>query len=1084
MDDIALKKQEQVSVPEYGNILAEYNNALTIVDDIVLKKYVGNLNKLEIVPLEDSLIENNIQDNIRIFKINEMVYEKDEFSTYKFASVFNTIANLNCSVFLILNSDEKKTNFYMGIRIADDMHEASYVEQAVENALKGQFPGTKTEKCDYEAINELIKKIKIKNISSVSCVANPRENITSDNNFVQGIEKLVLSMQGQKYTAIIIADSTSHEQMNEIRKGYETVYTQLTPFSKRQINYGNSNSISYSRSESKGSSVGHSDTEGTSDSRSETVSKSESSSHSVSSENAAGKAMKGVAAAVNLVGVALAVPSGGMSLTAGALVGGTLGAMVNNIGGIVSKTNSSSNSESTTNSYSDTHSVNHSSTESVSENESRSKTQGISGGTSNGITITADNKIVSDILSRIDRQIKRMDEFESLGMYQCAAYFMAEDTSTAEIAASTYKALMSGTNTGVEISAINSWLENPDKKRVEMLGKYVTNFIHPVFKYSGAMGNIEVTPCSFVSGNELALHMGLPRHSVSGLPVINHADFGKEVVKYSDMSKSGNTINLGKIFNMGSVYSNSISLDVESLSMHTFITGSTGSGKSNTIYEMLGHLLEKGINFMVIEPAKGEYKNVFGGRKNVFVYGTNPNYTPLIKINPFRFAKGIHVYEHIDRLIEIFNVCWPMYAAMPAVLKEAVLKAYEDCGWDLTLSQNPKGDIYPNFKDLLDELTYVIRNSAYSEEVKSNYMGSLVTRVKSLTNGLNGQIFTSDEIDNQTLFDKNVIIDLSRVGSAETKSLIMGILIMRLGEYRMSDASTMNSPLRHITVLEEAHNILKKTSTDQDPENPSIGGKSVELLSNAIAEMRTYGEGFIIADQSPSAVDVSAIRNTNTKIIMRLPDEIDRRSAGKAAALNDAQIDEIAKLPKGVAVIYQNDWVDPVLCRINKFSEKEMPYQHIRTTGKNVDEKKFKTEVLKLLLKDRCVEAEEADTDFIINNINRVDISEALKSKLKDIIYENNIDIFEDEKFGELSSLVAGIMSAQPGIKETADNAESIEYIHGIFSNMILNNTENISDELRILTIQCFMRDMVTNSPENKVLYSDWREKFKEGRLF
>ena len=595
MDDIALKKQEQVSVPEYGNILAEYNNALTIVDDIVLKKYVGNLNKLEIVPLEDSLIENNIQDNIRIFKINEMVYEKDEFSTYKFASVFNTIANLNCSVFLILNSDEKKTNFYMGIRIADDMHEASYVEQAVENALKGQFPGTKTEKCDYEAINELIKKIKIKNISSVSCVANPRENITSDNNFVQGIEKLVLSMQGQKYTAIIIADSTSHEQMNEIRKGYETVYTQLTPFSKRQINYGNSNSISYSRSESKGSSVGHSDTEGTSDSRSETVSKSESSSHSVSSENAAGKAMKGVAAAVNLVGVALAVPSGGMSLTAGALVGGTLGAMVNNIGGIVSKTNSSSNSESTTNSYSDTHSVNHSSTESVSENESRSKTQGISGGTSNGITITADNKIVSDILSRIDRQIKRMDEFESLGMYQCAAYFMAEDTSTAEIAASTYKALMSGTNTGVEISAINSWLENPDKKRVEMLGKYVTNFIHPVFKYSGAMGNIEVTPCSFVSGNELALHMGLPRHSVSGLPVINHADFGKEVVKYSDMSKSGNTINLGKIFNMGSVYSNSISLDVESLSMHTFITGSTGSGKSNTIYEMLGHLLKKAL---------------------------------------------------------------------------------------------------------------------------------------------------------------------------------------------------------------------------------------------------------------------------------------------------------------------------------------------------------------------------------------------------------------------------------------------------------------------------------------------------------
>ena len=54
--------------------------------------------------------------------------------------------------------------------------------------------------------------------------------------------------------------------------------------------------------------------------------------------------------------------------------------------------------------------------------------------------------------------------------------------------------------------------------------------------------------------------------------------------------------------------------------------------------------------------------------------------------------------------------------------------------------------------------------------------------------------------------------------------------------------------------------------------------------------MRTYGEGFIIADQAPGLLDMAVIRNTNTKIIMRLPDESDRQLVGKAAGLNDDQI--------------------------------------------------------------------------------------------------------------------------------------------------------------------------------------------------
>ena len=175
-----------------------------------------------------------------------------------------------------------------------------------------------------------------------------------------------------------------------------------------------------------------------------------------------------------------------------------------------------------------------------------------------------------------------------------------------------------------------------------------------------------------------------------------------------------------------------------------------------------------------------------------------------------------------------------------------------------------------------------------------------------------------------------MIIDLSRVGSMETKSLLMGVLVLKLQEHRMAGGD-MNADLRHVTVLEEAHNLLRRISDAQTQESSNLQGKSVEMIANAIAEMRTYGEGFIIADQATGLMDPSVIRNTNTKIIMRLPDGGDRELVGKAASLNDDQIIELAKLPLGVAAVYQNDWLEPVLCRIKRF-EGEQPYEYTAPT--------------------------------------------------------------------------------------------------------------------------------------------------------
>ena len=355
---------------------------------------------------------------------------------------------------------------------------------------------------------------------------------------------------------------------------------------------------------------------------------------------------------------------------------------------------------------------------------------------------------------------------------------------------------------------------------------------------------------------------------------------------------------------------------------HVIIAGSTGSGKSNTTYRILDEMIEHKIPFLVVEPAKGEYKRYYGKLPGIHVYCTNPRYYSMLHINPFRFNQGIHVLEHLDRLIEIFNACWPLYAAMPAILKESFERAYIKCGWDLENSiYIPNGHSkFPTFNDVLEALPEIINSSSYSSDSKGDYTGALVTRVKSLTNGISGQVLCSvNDIDEEYLFDQNTIVDLSRVSSLETKSLLMGVLILKLNEYRMC-TSEENQPLRHVTVMEEAHNILKRSPTGGS-EGSNVQAKSVEMISSAIAEMRTYGEGFIIVDQSPTAVDVSAVKNTNTKIIMRLPDYEDCKIAGLSMGLNDSQIREISRFPMGVAVVYQNNWVEAVLTQIDKSEE-------------------------------------------------------------------------------------------------------------------------------------------------------------------
>lgn len=1042
------------NMPSFDSLQNDLNEASKLVDDIVLKKYLHELTVLDVIPLDESM--KKISD-IRLFKITEMVYQNDEYSTYKFASVFNAVQNLNCGVFIVADSDGQKTDFYMGVRSFAGKRTTKSLKDTLRNALVGQFPGVKTKDLLDPEAEHFLSNISSQNIASVSCVAkNKDENFIDNENFIQGLEKLALAMQGQRYTTIILAKSVTQEQLEETRHAYEMIYTQLSPFANLQLSYGSNEALSISDAFSHGTSLG------TSHSTNESVQK------GTSYSETNGK-------------------SSGTSNTTSVSIGTTFGISAKKISlpvslsvsNSISKFSSVSHSTTDTKSESKTRGVTDGTSENVSDNETHSS--GTTTGTTNNMQLSLQNKSLIDTLERVDSQLKRIDECESIGMWECAAYFLSDSQETAEMAAGTYKALMKGDKSGVETSAINYWGRKNSSKQLPILRDYITNFIHPVFEYKSESLSVPVTAASLVSGNELAIQMGLPRKSVCGFPVIEHADFGKEVVRYYQKLHSRD-FTLGKVFSMGKETDTEVNLDCNSLTMHTFVTGSTGSGKSNTIYEILNQLRTLyNIPFLVVEPAKGEYKNIFGQFSDVTVYGTNPKKSSLLRINPFRFPDDVHILEHLDRLVEIFNVCWPMYAAMPAILKEAMEQAYVSVGWNLSTSENSKGAKYPNFADLLEQIEKVISESKYSTDSKGDYSGALLTRVKSLTNGLNGLIFTNDDLSDSDLFDKSVVVDLSRVGSSETKSLIMGLLVMKLNEYRMASGK-MNSPLTHITVLEEAHNLLKRTSTEQSSESANLLGKSVELLANSIAEMRTYGEGFIIADQAPGLLDMSVIRNTNTKIILRLPDKSDRELVGYAAGLNEEQVEELSKLKRGVAAVYQNDWVEPVLVQVGKCNIAENFYDY-EDNYDNVDIADIRVQLLRFLLQGRVTEKLDFSVGDIERSLNLLRLSELNTEYVEEQISEykdtGKPSAWSDEQFRRLSRRITDISGARGYVDNCIRTATDLEDLTEKLKRFVLQNVPEASESIIIALSQCLMKDMSIQQDEPEFrdkLYKQWFE--------
>lgn len=856
-------------------LLNEFDKAFDLFDNVVTNAYLKSLQGCEIVPFKGQNLA-----HIRWYRITKIVMEKDVFFADKLSMLYVALHDRAKNVVLALKKNNGKIELYLGSRdFVEDKHHKS--SEVLEAGLRGYLPGVR-----YEANTKGLPEIKFKKdsayISSVSVLASLRDD--KKEIFVQGLEKLINASEAiPSFTAYFIAENVSDSEATNMIQGFNAIQTWLSPMAESQITFSVSHTDGISESLTK--------------SFSETVT--ENISKTVTHSN-------------------------GINITEAKSGGSSDGANVNitplGVGG--------GYNHSWQRGWSKQIGFNASLAEAIqkgialSEQRSEQKTigQSISDTEGTSFQITQKNSQLKKSIDLIDKQVERLQNGIPFGLWSVATYFVAPtETSVVELA-NIYKGCVVGEDSNLNVGAINCW---KDDNKVDGILNYLNNQIHPVFDFAG----VHVTPGTIVTSEELAIHLSLPQSSVPGILVREEQSFGRNV---PEGLSTDNSIGIGKILHLGEESEdNEVRLGIASLNKHVFVTGTTGSGKSNTLYQLISGLHDKGVRFLIIEPAKGEYKQVFGKCEdmNVTVYGSNPKKTLLLHINPFEFPDEIDVYQHIDALVEVFNACWPMYAAMPQVLSHSIIEAYKSCGWDLEHSLNPNKK-FPSIEDVLECLKDYINKSEYSSDTKGDYKGSLETRLQSLCDGTVGRIFKGKPISDEELFNGNVIIDLSEVRSSETNSLIMGLLVLKLNEFRSSENKGINQKLKHITVLEEAHNLLKRISTNQIAESSNVAGMAVEKIANSMAEMRTYGEGFIIADQSPSMLDLATIRNTNTKIIMALPEKDDRETAGKSIGLDDKHIEEISKLKTGEAIIYQSGWEEAVKAKIAPYDTPEQPWTY------------------------------------------------------------------------------------------------------------------------------------------------------------
>lgn len=559
--------------------------------------------------------------------------------------------------------------------------------------------------------------------------------------------------------------------------------------------------------------------------------------------------------------------------------------------------------------------------------------QTLSGGAQGNISVQTQDYESINYLRGLEELEQSIRVGAARGMWRYIGYYGANDPADAKKLGSLIKAAYSGKDSvpepfrAVEYGAVGEALSRP-----YLLADQPGNpHMHPLGKWQkpGIAQEISLYSYKFqtvVHSDQLAVMCRLPTAEFPGFYLDQFVEFdvsGRLDKPPEPPLPIGDVVMAGRR-SAGSVQ-NQYSIEKDDLTRHALIVGITGGGKTNTSKSLLSTLWvtepARRIPFLVIESAKREYwelRNLPGFQDLlVFTLGSEAKGSSVrYRINPFECMPGVSLQTHIDYLLSTFKAAFELYPPMPYILENAVYQVYDDRGWDIVENTNRYGlTEYPTLSDLYHKIDVVVDSLGYHQEVQSNVKAALQSRVYSLMIGGKGAMLnTPCSVPMEKLLMGPVVMELEDLGDDETKSFVMGILMVQLYEYRKSRMTAGSKKLSHVLLIEEAHRLLK--NVPEGGEGNNTRAKSVEFFCNMLAEIRTFGQGILISDQIPTKLAPDTLKNTNLKIVHRTVALEDREAIGNAMNMKEEQIGYLSSLSRGVAAVYAEGDNRPKLVRL------------------------------------------------------------------------------------------------------------------------------------------------------------------------
>jgi len=429
-----------------------------------------------------------------------------------------------------------------------------------------------------------------------------------------------------------------------------------------------------------------------------------------------------------------------------------------------------------------------------------------------------------------------------------------------------------------------------------------------------------------VGSDAIAAVMRCPVRELPGVRLTAASDFDVN-------PETAGELTMGQILDSTRAPCLPFTVSLASVNRHVFVTGATGSGKSQSVRALLDQLSAAKVPWLVIEPAKAEYARLAGrvetwGAK-LTVIRPGAVAVPPASLNPLEPSSIVvgnpprreffRLQTHLDLVRALFTASFQAEEPFPQILARALTMSYEERGWNVALGRATEGDpaVRPRFP-YLDDLQRCARKAVdaveYGTEVRNNVRGFVDVRLGSLRLGTSGRFFEDGHpLDLEALLRTNVVFEIEDLGDDNDKAFFIGTVLIRLFEVlRLYEQHGLQPVgLRHVTVIEEAHRLLRNVSLE------SAAGHAVTMFADLLAEVRAYGEGIVVAEQIPAKIIPDVVKNSAVKLVHRLPSADDREFVGATMNLSEEQSKAVVALLPGVAAGHVDGMDNPVLVAVD-----------------------------------------------------------------------------------------------------------------------------------------------------------------------